>query len=323
MISLTRVELTRYLSRRGVALVLLAGIIVIGALAAKTAWDTRPPSASELSNARAQAALAADDPQVKAEVIDCRKHPSRYLGPQSTIADCARELQPTARSMIDRRTLSLHRVAATDGPRVAVLLAAAIVIGAATFVGADWGTGSMRTQLLARPRRGQVWVAKATAVTLASAVYLAIGFALYWLVVALVADARGISTDADTVRRILGLGGRAVALGAGVGLGSFALTMLFRHTVATLGLLFAYAAGGEVLIALLPIDGASRWSVGNNMFGWLKSGFSYLDQSLNCRSLPSCDNLHPLSHLDAGWFLGVLLVIAVAASVASFIRRDV
>ena len=323
MISLTRVELARFLARKGVALVLLAGVIVVGVLAAKTAWDTRPPSASELTNARAQADLAADDPQIQAEVKDCEQHPDRYLGSGAATARCAAELEPSAKSMLDRDPLSLRRVANTDGPRVAVLLAAAIVIGAATFVGADWGTESMRTQLLVRPRRLQVWLAKAITVVVASAVYIAVAFALYWLVLGLVADARGIDTASATIRDILALGGRAVVLGAGVGLGSYALTMLFRHTVATLALLFAYAAGGDVLIALLPLDGAGRWSVGNNMFGWLKDGFNYLDQSLRCGSLPSCDNVHPLSHLDAGWFLGALLAVAVVASVATFVRRDV
>ena len=171
MISLTRVELARFLARKGVALVLLAGVIVVGVLAAKTAWDTRPPSASELTNARAQADLAADDPQIQAEVKDCEQHPDRYLGSGAATARCAAELEPSAKSMLDRDPLSLRRVTNTDGPRVAVLLAAAIVIGAATFVGADWGTESMRTQLLVRPRRLQVWLAKAITVVVASAVY--------------------------------------------------------------------------------------------------------------------------------------------------------
>ena len=55
----------------------------------------------------------------------------------------------------------------------------------------------------------------------------------------------------------------------GAGLGAFALTMIFRHTVATLALLFVYSIGGEIVVNLLPFEGAGRWSVGNNALGWL------------------------------------------------------
>lgn len=323
MISLTRLEGNRFLSRRGIVLVLLAGIVVIAVLAGKTAWDSRPMSAGERSDARAQAALAAKDPQLVAELKDCRAHPSRYLGAGATKAECVITLDPNAKQIAGRQPLSLSQSEQNDGPRVAVLLAAALVIAAATFAGADWATGSMRTQLLVRPRRLQLWAAKALAVTLLSAVYAAVGFALYFVALGIVADARGISTPSHTVETLTWMGLRATALGAGVGLGSFALTMLFRHTVATLGVLFAYAAGGEVLLALLPFDGAARWSIGNNMFGWLRSGFTYLDQSLNCGSVASCGSVRHLGHLDAAWFLAVLLIVAVVGSVATFVRRDV
>ena len=44
MIRLVRVELARLFSRRAIVAVLLLGILVTGALAFKTAVDTRPPS---------------------------------------------------------------------------------------------------------------------------------------------------------------------------------------------------------------------------------------------------------------------------------------
>ena len=47
----------------------------------------------------------------------------------------------------------------------------------------------------------------------------------------------------------------------GAGLWAFALTMIFRHTVATLALLFVYSLGGEIVVNLLPFEGAARWSV--------------------------------------------------------------
>ena len=325
--NLFRAELARYIARRGIALLMLAGFAVVIGLAARTAWETRPPSPSELATASANATFAAHDPQVRAQITACQKHPARYLGPGSQAAQCAKALAPTAESLLPRSPLSLRHELNSSGAQVAVLLAAAIVIAGATFAGADWQTGAMRTQLIARRRRSVLWSTKAAAVVAWSALYGAAGFGLYWLILGSVAQSRDISgaggLTSTTLHHILAMGGRAVVLTAAAGLGAFALTMLLRHTVATLGLLFAYAAGGEVLLALLPVTGATRWSVGVNLFGWLQSNFHYTEQSLRCRAVETCGKPHALSHLDAGLFLGALLVIAVVASMISFSKRDV
>jgi len=325
--NLLRAELSRYIARRGIALVMLAGFAVVVVLAARTAWDTRPPTASERATAEANATFAAHDPQVRAQITACEKHPARFLGPGSRAVQCAQTLAPSADSLLPRTQLSLRHELNASGAQVAVLLAAVVVIAGATFAGADWQTGSLRTQLIARRRRSTVWGTKALAVTLWSALYGAAGFGLYWLVLGSVAQSRGLSGDAGlsswTLQHIETMGARAVVLTAAVGLGAYALTMLLRHTVATLGLLFAYAAGGEVLIALLPVTGATRWSVGTNLFGWLQSNFHYTEQSLRCRSVETCGQPHALSHLDAGLFLAVLLLVAAIASLVSFSRRDV
>jgi hypothetical protein len=78
-----------------------------------------------------------------------------------------------------------------------------------------------------------------------------------------------------------------------------------------------------VLINLLPLHGASRWSVGNNVYGWLKANFQYVDPAGDCRAFSNCDAAHRLGFADAGWFLGALLVVAVVASLVTFARRDV
>lgn len=325
--NLVRAELSRFVWRRGIALVLLAGIAVVAILAVRTAWDTRPPSASEVATATATANIAAHDAQTQALVRECQKHPARFLGRGASVERCASELVPSVDSLLPRQPLSLASELNTSGARVAVLLAAAVVIAAATFAGADWQSGSMRTQLITRRRRSAVWGAKALAVAWWSALYMAVGYAIYWVILGSVAEDRGIGGTAglasSTVGSIAAMGGRAVALAAGVGLGAFALTMVLRYTVATLGLLFAYAAGGEVLLALLPLSGAGRWSVGNNLFGWLQPDFRYAEQSLRCGSVDACGRMHALGNLDAGLFLGGLLLVALVISFVAFTRRDI
>ena len=87
----------------------------------------------------------------------------------------------------------------------------------------------------------------------------------FWLILGLVAaGARHRRAVRATSTHVVWHVVRAVALAMGAGLGAFALTMIFRHTVATLALLFVYSIGGEIVVNLLPFEGAGRWSLGNN-----------------------------------------------------------
>ena len=114
------------------------------------------------------------------------------------------------------------------------------------------------------------------------------------------------------------------ALAMGAGLGAFALTMIFRHTVATLALLFVYSIGGEIVVNLLPFEGAGRWSLGNNAFGWLAIRHRYFDVQRDVRARASgAAPMQTMTHLESGTFLGVLLVVAVVVSLLWFSRRDV
>jgi hypothetical protein len=323
MTHLLRVELTRWFSRRAVALLLIAAALFTGVVAAHTIWQTRPATAAERADAQAQSDMLANEDEMKTELAECAQDPTSYLGPSATAADCRPALVPSASSLLPRETLSLRRILGGEGPRIAALLVAVMVIAGATYAGADWASDSMSTQLTFHPSRVKVWLAKGIVAALASGLATAVVLAGYWGALFVAADARDLTVPDATASAIGWHVLRAVLLAMAAGLGSYALTMLFRHTVATLGLLFAYVAGGEVLINLLPIHGASRWSAGNNVYGWLKPHFQYVDPAAGCKAFSNCDAAHRLGFGQSGWFLGVLLVVAVVASVVTFVRRDV
>lgn len=323
MIRLVRVELSRFFARRAIVGVLLLGVLVTGVLAAKTAHDTRPPSPQEVATATAQADLAADDSGNASTMAECVRDPAAMIGPGATDADCAARLLPSAQSLLPRHELNFTDALDDEGGRLAAFLIGLLVIAGTTFAGADWASRSIRNQLVFEPRRLRLWSAKAIAVSLAGAAYVLITLAGFWLALQLIAQARDLAIP-DTELALVGWHVvRAVALGAGAALGAYALTMIFRHTVAALALLFVYAAGSEILVALLPANGLARWTIGNNVFGWLKPAFQYVDPTGRCAAYEECNPVHTLPYLDAGLFLLVLLAGAVVVSVVSFRRRDV
>jgi hypothetical protein len=321
---LVLVELNRFRSRRAIALMLLGAVLLTALIAASTLWDSRPVSAAEMTRARAHAQAQASSPEVQRELARCQKHPRRYGGPGTTAEDCATMMTPRPEWFIDRQALALDQVRDDAGLGVLMLVVGIMVIIGTTFAGADWASGSMSNQLLFEPRRARVWGAKATALVVGTMAATAVIVAAFWAVMFIVADARGISTGATVQESIRAMFGRGVLLAGFGALGAFALTMLLRHTVGTLAVLFAYAVGGTAVIAALPIAGVGRWSVGNNVQAWIHDGYQYFDQTIRCSpGSDGCDQSVHLSLAQGADYLGVMLAVVVVASLVLFRRRDI
>jgi hypothetical protein len=321
---LLRVELARFFSRRAVALLLLAAALLTALITVTTIWNTRPVSAEDLAGARAQVREQVSQPGFQRELRGCRAEPEQFFGPDGTAADCDRNLVPRPENYLDRSVLDLDQERGSNGIAVVMIVSALMIIVGATYAGSDWATGSMSNQLLFEPRRLRVWSAKAVAVLLGCALVSAVLVAGFWLALYLVADARGLATGATVQEQIRWLTARGVALAALGGLGGYALTMLLRHTVATLALLFAYAAGGEALLALAPVQRSERFSLTNNVLAWVRDGVRVFDESIVCRPGQSgCDQRFTISLLHGASYLGVLLALTLVVSALLFRRRDV
>jgi hypothetical protein len=323
MMRLLAVELNRFRSRRAVVLLTLAAILAAAVMVAATAYQTRPLSQEDRADAAAQAVLEGEKPERQAEVRACRSDPQAYLGPDAAAADCEDALLLPAESFYPREALDLGTVLDRPGVELSLVLVCLLVIAAATFAGADWSSGSLTTQLLFEPRRTRLWLAKGAAVALGAGAIALVVVGGYWLALGSVAQARDVAIPSSDVTAVAWHVVRAVALAMGAALGAFALTMVFRHTVATLALLFVYSVGGEIAVNLLPVDGAGRWSVGNNAFGWLAQHHRYVDSSITCSPGEQCTTRQLMTHLESGTFLGILLLVAVVVSLLWFNRRDV
>jgi hypothetical protein len=81
--------------------------------------------------------------------------------------------------------------------------------------------------------------------------------------------------------------------------------------------------GGEILAVLVPVDDVGRWTLGNNVFGWLETRMQFFDPSAHCARRGNCESLQHIGHLQGGAYLLVLTAVAVALSLVVFRRRDV
>ncbi len=316
------VELSRFRSRRAIALMLIAAALLTAVLATATIWETRPVSAQDMANAQAQAEAEAQQPWFQRDMKRCQEHPRRFMGPGATAEDCE-QMMPQADWFIDRSELSLRQVQSDTGIAVLMIVSALMIIIGATFAGADWSSGSMSNQVLFEPRRAKVWLAKAAALFAGTLIAAAVIVAAFWVTIYVTAELRGISTGATVQENIRWVAGRGVLLAALGALGGYALSMLLRHTVGTLAVMFAYAVGGEALTASLPISGAGRWSLSNNVFAWLYDGHRYYDDSLPCSPREMCDQMARMTQGQGVSYLGLLLVVVVLLSVLFFRRRDI
>ncbi|GHJ58295.1 hypothetical protein NOK12_08140 [Nocardioides sp. OK12] len=331
MRALVAVEATRLRWRRAVVLLLVAAVAVPALVLAATAWDTRPVSEAE------QEQLLSERYAAK-EVRRCGRDPGNYLYPAPASTDTALVEQACRAQVLEwyggRPTLRLDaetREGSVLGV-VAVVSLLMLLVGT-TFVGHDWSSGSMSNQLLFEPRRSRVWAAKAVVVTLTGLLVAGVVLAAYWAGLWALAGSRGLPVGEGVVGDGFELVARGTVLAAAAALGGYALTMLFRSTVATIGVLFAVSVLGGTLIGLLGSGGGSteRWQPQLNLVAFVTNELRYYDES----SLPEecfsrrggrgleCDGERVLTATDGGAYLGVLLLGAGAVSLVSYRRRDV
>ncbi len=312
------VELVRLASRRAVVVLLLVATGLAAVMLVSAAYDTRPVDATERAAAEQQ--LAQQRKAGESDYRACLDDPTGYYGPGATASDCEGS-RPRLEWFLSRPELDLVAEVEGRGRTLLALLAVTGVLIGATFAGADWSSGSLTNQLLFVPRRTPVWLAKGVAVVGGTTLSAAVVLAAFWGSLQAVASARGLGASADAWREVLLGSGRGLGLVAAVTLGGFALTMLLRSTVATLGLLLGCLVVGEGLASGLPFERMSQWSPAQNVGAWLSGGLQVFDTSICTPEGQACVYTLTLSH--AVTYLGALLAVAVLASLVTFRRRDV
>jgi ABC-type transport system involved in multi-copper enzyme maturation permease subunit len=142
--------------------------------------------------------------------------------------------------------------------------------------------------------------------------------------------ARGLPIADGSLGDSLAYGLRGAGFAAAAALGGFALTTLFRSTVATIGVLFAVSVAGGLIVAMLGIS--EHWQPQKNVAAIVKNGTTYYRQlpqscyreegQLQHEGSP-CFPTARLSAADGAGYYGAALLVTIGASTISFRRRDV
>lgn len=327
MTRMLRVEMLRLVSRRAVLVIVGLALVIPLVIGVATTLNSRPPSADAIAEAERQVAAETDSKWVQKDLARCLDKPARYgVDADGDVREaCEAQVLPQVEWYLWWNELDL----ATErdegsGPAVVILLSILTLLAGTTFAGHDWASGSVSNQLLFEPRRILVWGAKALVVTAGAGLLTFAVVSLYWLGLAQVARARDITLADGVLLDCLQSGWRGAGVAAGAALAGYALTMLFRSTVAALGVLLAVSVAGGIVLAVIGIG--SIWNPGLNVAAIILDGTTYWAQGPCPGGQPPGDvcEVQRTLHLDrALTFLGTSLVLFAGASLATFHRRDV
>ena len=330
------VELRRYLARAGVRW-LVVGMVAVVAITAFGAWrSSRPPTEQQLQQAQQDYRLQLTQWQQHGqEQIDSCKaaEADARQGDPSVDFGCDQMQAPTAEMFLPWRETFSQAAPGWLEQVSTFLLLLALVIGA-TFVAAEFSTGSITTWLTFEPRRGRVFASKLVAVTVATGVvvlvvaWLAIG--AFWAATAVNHSAGDTTSQlwtalADRAGRLAVAGAVATAVGA-------ALAFLVRHTAAVLGIAIGWLVVVDGIVASqieLTSPGIRRWMVQMNVSAWLQGGIENHVGATSCstdslgNTLCTGGTSLVVSMTHAGLVLGVVGAVVIALALVVFRRRDV
>lgn len=310
MIALVKVELTRLRWRRAVVGLLVLAFLLPAAILAIRFVDTRPQSVDSLASEYGS--------YIYEEVDRCV---ARQGG------ENAQEFCETAVSRQYTNTLDI-REEREQGGAVAVMLLVGLLmlLAGTTFAGHDWSTGSISNQLLFEPRRARVWAAKAVAVALLGGVATLVVSAAYWSAIWATVAGR----DLPIPDHAVAAGYKQVVLGAAFAaacaLFGYALTMLLRSTVASIGLLFAAMFLAVVTYGVFGLDGGGeRFMPWGNFLAYAVGGYEYYDDAGCAFGGPdsfSCGATQVITRVDSLVYFGLILLVTAVPSLLTFRERD-
>ncbi len=255
MIGLLRAEVLRFASRRlfRYAAVLAVGGVLVGAMLAFVRSSSDP-----------NAGLA----DARQEVANCERAQRAFVEeyPSAPPGDFYCPTINELRDAYDKRFVYAETIPNVSRGVAAALFVASVLIGA-SFVGAEWGSGSMTTLLTWEPRRGRILAAKVIALVLLPSLGAVLLLALLAMAFLPVSVFRGSTAglDGSTWWTIAGIWARAAGLAAFGASVAAAIATLTRNSVGVVGVAFAYGVILDPLLGSVRSGRLRPWLLQHNV----------------------------------------------------------
>lgn len=317
MIPLIKVELTRLWWRRAVRSLLILGVLLPAVVFGIRVYDTQTKTLEEI--------VAENGDFVLEDIRACERDPAGY-GADMTDGEFQTACDRLIASWYGNSPLDLVEERENGGALAAmVFLTMLMLLAGTTFAGHDWNTGSISNQLLFEPRRERVWLAKAVAVGLVTGALALAVLAAYWTGMYGVSSMRDLEVPDGAMSAAYKQAVLGGIFGAVAGTFGYALTMLLRSTVGTLGLLFAVAFFCIVFVAgVLGLEGDTEvFMPWGNFYAYAVGGYEYYDYG-DCGfggGSPGCGE-HVIGRGAAIAYFAAIWVIVAGPSLISFRTRD-
>ena len=322
---LVGVELRRLWWRRLTKVAVVAVVLFIGATVYNAYNESSPERiARQLDDYRA---MQQEAPRMLEQCRAAQAQERETSGDSSVDLGCEQQQPPTLQDMglvlpdADTITVGIAKAGA-------LLLAFVALLLGASFVGAEFASGSMGTWLTFAPRRLRVAGTKLAAIAVGAAALAVLALTLANLGARMVSVVNRPGSDLqlptppapDEPLTLLGL--RVVALVVGAGLGGAALGLLLRHTAGIIGVVLGYAVVVEGFAMNSLLQGRlQQWSALKNIQAFVEKRATYYAEDCTASR---CDfREHTLSYTHGWVFLLCAVLLAVAIGVLSFRRRDV
>ena len=322
MIRLVGAELTRLRSRR---VSIVAVVVVLAAVAlfqivihSEVAPSAKAQASAQRAYEAAQRTWQAAHEQTVAACVQ---------GGEGTQEDCeSYDPAPTAADY-SVTPPSFAEVGEAGVTTAAYLSMFASFLVAASFIGAEYSTGSLANWLTFVPQRLLVFASKGIAVVLASALLGAVAvFATLGLTASQVAH------HGDPLVRaghLAAASGRSVVLVALAGLVGYVIALVTRHTVAAIAVPLGYSLVRAVLAGFTQnADGRLAWLPPylpeTNLQAFLEHGTTYtLYRSVLADGSDYTEIEKHVSFAHSGLYWLAVAVVAVVVGAGVFRRRDV
>jgi ABC-2 type transport system permease protein len=313
-------EVTRLLSRRftGIALIMLLLGLAGSQLVLNDALS--PLNGEQLATAerayqQAHKEWVTNHEQDEQDCRDTGAPPDECVVPEPTLVEFTGSPTP-------------FKEATGTALKLSTLLVALVAFMiAASFIGAEYSSGSITNWLTFVPRRGHVFWSKLLTVAGFAALLGMLCATLVFDAALIVAHLHG--SRIESVRELAEMGARSVLLVVVLAIFGFCIGLLSRHTAGAIGVLLALVVVSFIRIGPLgSLAWAQRitpWTPDGNMAAIVNHGYTYYVPVE--RVTPDGVNIdaveHAVSLTHGAVYWSIVLALLVMCSLLIFRRRDV